>query len=618
MRNASTQDHAQTDSRPSLASILRARSHKQRVQRAMAGDMAGPQPATPQVGREDAVDRSSRGSESSVPSMVDDHGSVISVDDDQYYRTSGEQIWDTFWHSGCSEGEDEEAEQPAAVSPSYQYPALITPSLTLDTQQLLGSRKRPTQSQSLGAIEVPAYAEYRPADHAQARTPRRRVVQPCRVSYSIFPPQDAPGITRQRTIRARRCPPHLDLDAPKPRFCSEGSPQHSLRSSASARNLRSGSASSAFSASSAYSASTQMSDASDYTAVTTPAESPRLSWDCPRTPKPKHVSQCMDFHRAASRQPSLPNLQATTYHRPAQPLSATVGDFTAGEARNARVVNAVATAEPYPRPLFAPQVLAPLQPTRRAPLPPVSERLPPPVSTTRSKPAPLSLSRPLPPLPVSRSRPQTPVSAPPRPQRPDHAPQHHFGPALSPPRPAGPPRAASQPLPGQHQGDGDFQPPVVSVFEWDSEGDSDDEEASGSGHAASSSNSFARRIARGFAHIQARKKDVAEHQQHQQQNSARRAETPVAGRPDDLARMRSRSETVTSTVTAAFPPQRPSRQRALTAEDVRRVEEDMDRQLRLVREQVARERCSNEVVVPKEPTRQKSALFGRMLGWRTQ
>lgn len=612
MRNTS-------DSRSSLASLVRERSRRQRLQRAVAGDMAASnfadlQAATPHIGREEAVDRSSRGSESSVPSMVDDHGSETSIDDDQYYRTSGDQIWDTFWHSGCS---DEEEEQPAQ-SPSYQYPALITPSLSVDTQHFPASRKPPTQSQSLGAIEAPAYAEHPSAGNAQTRPARRHVNQPCRASYSIFPPQDE--ISRQRTIRARRCPPHLKLDAPKPRVSSASSPRHSLRSSASARNLRSGSASSAFSASSAYSTSTDVSMASDTTAITTPAASPRGSWDCPRTPKPTHVSQCMDFRKAtpkqpsvshfreASKQPSLPNLRGPTRYRPVQPHSATVEDFASGEARNARVVGAVATTEPYPRPLFAPPVgVSPLQPSRRAPLPPVSERLPPPVSATRPKrpiPAPLSLTRPLPPLPFSASRPQTPLSAPPRPQRPDHP--HHFGPALSPPRPAGPPRASSQSLPARQ---GDFQPPVVSVFEWDSEPDSDSEAAGGN----AASNSFAKRIARGFANIQANttRKD------REASNSSRRVFPPAASsgdRSDELTRIRS-GETVTRF--SSRPVERPSRQRALTVEDIRRVEEDMDR-LKLAREQVALERSSTEVVVPRGPKRQKSAIFGRMLGWRTQ
>ncbi|KAJ9133641.1 hypothetical protein NKR19_g8975 [Coniochaeta hoffmannii] len=581
-------------------------------------NLSDPKPTSSHVGREDkdTVDRCSRGSDSSVPSMVEDHGSDISIDDDQYYRTSGEQIWDTFWHSGCSE---EEEERPA-VSPSYHYPALVTPSLSLGNQQFLASHKRPTQTQSLGAIEAPSYAKYRSADYAPPRAERRRAVHQCKVSYSIFPPQESAGMTRQKTITARRRPSQLTLEAPKQRVTSQGdSPRHSLRSSASARNLRSGSASSAFSANSSFSTASDVSTASDHTAITTPAASPRVSWDCPRTPKPTHVSQCMDFtkaaskqssipnlRRAAAKQPSLPNLRALpTRYRPSQPRSATAEDFAAGEARNARVVAAIAAPEPYPRPLFAPPqpVVAPQHPARRAPLPPVSQRLPPPVSATRAIPPPLNLSRPLPPLPLSFSRPQTPLSAPPRPQRPEHA--HNFGPALSPPRPAGPPRATSQPLPGHD----DFQPPVVSVFEWDSEGEGSDSENA----ANPSATSFAKRIARGFAHIQA-----ARNHTHSSSSSRRVVvTTPVAcsGGMDELTRIRS-GETVTR-----FRPERPSaRQRALTVEDVRRVEEDVDR-LKLVREQVARERCSNEVVAPpppKGPKREKSAIFGRMLGWRTQ
>ncbi|OIW30924.1 hypothetical protein CONLIGDRAFT_642964 [Coniochaeta ligniaria NRRL 30616] len=604
--------YAQTDSRASIASILRARSCRQRLQRAklvdMASNLSDPPPATPLVDREEAVDRSSRGSNTSVPSMVDDHGSDFSVDDDQYYRTSGEQIWDSFWQSGC-----EEEEEPA-VSPSYQYPALVVPSLSLETRQFLTSRKRPTQTQSLSVIEAPAPADNRSADHASTR---RRGHPPCRVSYSIFPPQDE--VSRQRTIRARRCPPHLTLDTPKVRVSSEES--RSLRTSASARSLRSGSASSAFSASSAYSASTDVSMASDVTAITTPAASPRESWDCPRTPKPTHVSQCMDFPRPA-KQPSLPNLRGPSRYRPTQPRSATAQHFTEGEARNSAVVGAVA-AEPYPRPLFSPAVVAPLQPTRRVPLPPVAERRPPPVyatrpippprSTTRPVPAPLNLARPLPPLPPSASRPQTPMSAPPRPLRPDH---HQpsatsFGPPLSPPRPP-PFRTTSQPLPNKGQ---DFQPPVVSVFEWDSDADDDaDDDVP--------SHSFAKRIARGFAQIQARNNNNNNQQQHKRSAAS-------GGGDAGLTRIQS-GETATRFHHHHHRPAQ-SRARALTVEDIRRVEqEDMEDRLRQAREQVARDRCSVVIVggevaqvlasppPRQQPTKQKSAIFGRMLGWRTQ
>ncbi|KAB5560288.1 hypothetical protein GE09DRAFT_86334 [Coniochaeta sp. 2T2.1] len=387
--------YAKTDSPSSLASLVRARSHrrKQRLQpdtmpNDSASHLSDPLPAPPHLGREDAVDRSSRGSNtSSVPSMVDDHGSDVSVDDDQYYRTSGEQIWDTFWQSGCGE-DPEDASSPAAeepsVSTSYQYPALVTPSpsLSLQPQQFITSRKRPTQTQSLGVIEAPAYAPEHKRLSEQTRI-RRRGIHPCRVSYSIFPPPPKTDLSRQRTVRPKRCPPHLTLDTPRERISSEGSPpRQSLRNSASARNLRSGSASSAFSAFSA------VSDASvaesDHTAFTTPSASPRESWDtCPRTPKPKHVSQCLDYRKLGTKQ-SLPNLRSS-YRPVVAPRSATAEDFALGQARNSRVVGTVASVEPYPRPLFAPPVVAPLPPARRAPLPPVSERLPPPRAAGRQK-----------------------------------------------------------------------------------------------------------------------------------------------------------------------------------------------------------------------------------------
>jgi hypothetical protein len=153
----------------------------------------------------------------------------------------------------------------------------------------------------------------------------------------------------------------------------------------------------------------------------------------------------------------------------------------------------------------------------------------------------------------------------------------------------------------------------VSVFEWDSESESDAEEAN---HHASAS--FAKRIARGFANIQG-SRNSNNHHHHHHQHSSKESTGSLSRRAgsEELTRVQS-GEAV-----AKFRPGRPSRQRALTVEDIRRVEEDIDGKLRLAREQVARERSSNEVLAPPPPPqkglkKEKSAVFGRLLAWRTQ
>jgi hypothetical protein len=56
--------------------------------------------------------RDSRGSESSPPPMVEDHGSDLSAEDDCHYRVTGMDLWDS-WHA--RDHEEKKAAYPALI-----------------------------------------------------------------------------------------------------------------------------------------------------------------------------------------------------------------------------------------------------------------------------------------------------------------------------------------------------------------------------------------------------------------------------------------------------------------------------------------------------------------------
>ena len=85
-------------------------------------------------------DRESLGSDSSAPGLVDDRtDSEASLDDDYQYRTSTDELWDSFWPPRAESKKPQETLAP----PAKLYPALI-PSPRRKKQQQLPSSRAPS------------------------------------------------------------------------------------------------------------------------------------------------------------------------------------------------------------------------------------------------------------------------------------------------------------------------------------------------------------------------------------------------------------------------------------------------------------------------------------------
>lgn len=74
-----------------------------------------PRTHTPSNSREETRDRESLGSDASVPGMIDDQGSEVSIEDEYQYHTTGAELWDSFW----------KAKPKERLSRMRSYPALI-------------------------------------------------------------------------------------------------------------------------------------------------------------------------------------------------------------------------------------------------------------------------------------------------------------------------------------------------------------------------------------------------------------------------------------------------------------------------------------------------------------
>ncbi|KAK3367096.1 hypothetical protein B0T24DRAFT_380955 [Lasiosphaeria ovina] len=128
--------------------------------------------------------RESLGSDCSVPGMVEDHGSDVSVDEDYQYHTTGTDLWDSFWQIRTQD----------SSSTTHRYPALIDSSSrgqhnTQDpTRPVLGREDK--QASQSGTREGQLNTSSRPPN---APSPTRQRPQTPKVaSYSLFPPTDPP------------------------------------------------------------------------------------------------------------------------------------------------------------------------------------------------------------------------------------------------------------------------------------------------------------------------------------------------------------------------------------------------------------------------------------------
>ncbi|KAK1833157.1 hypothetical protein QBC39DRAFT_329318 [Podospora conica] len=150
--------------------------------------LQGHPPTDQQLGRD------SLGSDCSVPGMVDDHGSDVSLEDD--YQLPGAELWDSFWQSHLNN----------RTSTRPTYPALLdSPAksqgghgqgfrMGYENQHRQPGQTYPGEYRKSPSRPAPAPAPAPPAKRQRSSPPR----PPPRASYSIFPPP---------TCQERRPPP---------------------------------------------------------------------------------------------------------------------------------------------------------------------------------------------------------------------------------------------------------------------------------------------------------------------------------------------------------------------------------------------------------------------------
>jgi hypothetical protein len=131
---------------------------------------------------EPSTDRTSVGSNCSVPSMVDDQGSDASADDDYQYHAQGAELWNTFWHAkGHSEMPYDgvrHSAAPAAASSGTRSRS--------NSQMDLGVQDRGTQSARQS--RAPSVTEAWPlVPSCEAPRPETARAACSKGSYSLFP-----------------------------------------------------------------------------------------------------------------------------------------------------------------------------------------------------------------------------------------------------------------------------------------------------------------------------------------------------------------------------------------------------------------------------------------------
>ena len=175
-------------------------------------------------------DRSSLGSQSSAPGLIDDHtDSEVSVDDDYQYHTHAAELWDSFWQAGLG---DDCKEQPR-TQPRKQYPALIPspqnkrkrsidgdgaqgPSWPLPNNPIHKTRRRPAATYSAVPQPVSSRSSYRAGSSWQSsrastpkpqRPPRpdeklltpciQRTAAPIRTTFTTLPERPTTPCSRR-------------------------------------------------------------------------------------------------------------------------------------------------------------------------------------------------------------------------------------------------------------------------------------------------------------------------------------------------------------------------------------------------------------------------------------
>ncbi|KAK1758625.1 hypothetical protein QBC47DRAFT_399521 [Echria macrotheca] len=182
----------------------------------------GPAPSTPHPSQE--VERDSLGLDCSVPGMIEDHGSDVSVEDD--YEYPGTELWDTFWQTRMRN----------RTLRGPRYPALIdSPATTCKSTQnrdsIMEHNRQVANRQVASRDQTNRYsgASPSPSPSPSRRRERPRTPKPApRASYSIFPPSSTtkppsgiPSFSRPRPPNAlplREAPPSC-LNTPRPSLC---------------------------------------------------------------------------------------------------------------------------------------------------------------------------------------------------------------------------------------------------------------------------------------------------------------------------------------------------------------------------------------------------------------
>ncbi|KAK4237382.1 hypothetical protein C8A03DRAFT_16072 [Achaetomium macrosporum] len=128
--------------------------------------------------------RASRGSESSPPTLVEDHGSDLSVEDDSQYRATGADLWDS-WHIEESEGHTRD--RPALLKSSCGAQERRSQHVPSGRRHNPSTTRDPALSSGSQSSQASQHV-FLPCPEHQLHTPR---VAP-KVSYSLLPPAEIP------------------------------------------------------------------------------------------------------------------------------------------------------------------------------------------------------------------------------------------------------------------------------------------------------------------------------------------------------------------------------------------------------------------------------------------
>lgn len=233
------------------------------------------------------------GSDASVPGMVDDHGSEVSVEDEYQYHATGAELWDSFWKASPRERLSRMRSYPALIKLPAGHCGYHHPHVYAQQQQQQQQRagwdhpQTPTSYHVHEEQKEPAWPLPTPAEHQPSPTPAARIPN---ASWSVFPRAVADSMGRAMQPRTSS---RLGQGAPS----TPTNPPSTARVSAHGAHA----SRSSLASSSPSSASTRTSVGTASTAPSTVASPPPSA--------PDHHQTRPSLARTAKKRPSLGNLR---------------------------------------------------------------------------------------------------------------------------------------------------------------------------------------------------------------------------------------------------------------------------------------------------------------------